>query len=84
MVITEIWFYTFFSKYWMEHKTEFFQQLVTDIIGISIIVWLLNCMCSGKCKNTVWIIFAVVFVMSVLSIFIAHKLKMKDPYQEPV
>ena len=83
IIVTELWFYTYFSKFWIQNKTKFLQQLLSDIIGLSIIVWLLNCMCTGKCENTVWILFTLFLISSVFGIYISHRFNMKSPYQEP-
>lgn len=81
-VIVEIWFYSYFSKYYMKNSYEFLRDISFDIIITLAFVWGLQCMCYGKCTNTVWIIFVIVLLMDIFSIYFAHVFNMKSPYEE--
>jgi hypothetical protein len=79
-VIIAIWYYIYFSKYFMKNPYIFLLDLFSSVSFTLIIAWCMQCMCYGKCKNTVWTIFIFFAIVMALGWSIMVRYKITDPY----
>ena len=79
-VITAIWYYIYFSAYFMKNPYKLLLDLFGNIFSALILAWCMQCMCYGKCTNTSWTIFIFLSIVAVLGMSLMVRYKVTDPY----
>ena len=79
-VISAICYYIYFSKYFMTHSYVFLQDIIANVIITIILAWSMQCMCYGKCNNTVWIIFIIYAILEIIGWGMVNRYHITNPY----